>query len=89
MPKQQLQEMVRGYLGSEVSKPLALAKYVPGLPFRNHIAGLTRPNTTYNILEQALTDPIYAKSLLTREPALYSKPNYFPTLYNVLNGNQE
>lgn len=89
MPKQQLQEMVRGYLGSEVSQPLALAKYVPGLPFRNHIAGLTWPNTTYNILEQALTDPIYAKSLLTREPALYSKPNYFPTLYNVLNGNQE
>ena len=60
MPKQQLQEMVRGYLGSEVSQPLALAKYVPGLPFRNHIAGLTWPNTTYNILEQALTDPIYA-----------------------------
>ncbi len=89
MPKQQLQEMVRGYLGSEVSQPLALAKYVPGLPFKNHIAGLTRPNTTYNILEQALTDPIYAKSLLTREPVVYSKPNYFPTLYNVLNGNQE
>ena len=88
-PKEQLQEMVRGYLGSEVSKPLSLAKYVPRLPFKNHIAGLTRPNTTYNILEQALTDPIYAKSLLTREPALYSKPNYFPTLYNVLNGNQE
>lgn len=89
MPKQQLQEMVRGYLGSEVSQPLVLAKYVPGLPFKNHIAGLTRPNTTYNILEQALTDPIYAKSLLTREPVMYSKPNYFPTLYNVLNGNQE
>lgn len=89
MPKQQLQEMVRAYLGSEVSQPLALAKYVPGLPFKNHIAGLTRPNTTYNILEQALTDPIYAKSLLTREPVVYSRPNYFPTLYNVLNGNQE
>lgn len=89
MPKQQLQEMVRGYLGSEVSQPLSLAKYVPWLPFKNHIAGLTRPNTTYNILEQALTNPIYAKSLLTREPVVYSKPNYFPTLYNVLNGNQE
>ena len=89
MPKQQLQEMVRSYLGSEVSQPLALAKYVPGLPFKSHIAGLTRPNTTYNILEQALTDPIYAKSLLTREPVVYSKPNYFPTLYNVLNSNRE
>ena len=88
MPKEQLKERVRSYLGSEVSEPLSLAKYVPGLPFKNHIASLTRPNTTYNILEQALTDPIYAKSLLTRSPIVYSKPNYFPTLYNILNSNQ-
>jgi len=90
MPKQQLQEMVRAYLGSEVSQPLALAKYVPGLPFKNHIAGLTRPNTTYNILEQALTDPVYARDLLTKDYGVkYTKPNYFPTLYNVLNSNKE
>lgn len=88
MPKEQLKERVRSYLGSEVSEPLSLAKYVPSLPFKNHIASLTRPNTTYNILEQALTDPIYAKSLLTRSPIVYSKPNYFPTLYNILNSNQ-
>lgn len=89
MPKEQLKERVRAYLGSEVSQPLYLAKYVPGLPFKHNIAGITRPNPTYNILEQALTDPVYARDLLTRKPVVYSKPNYLPTLYNVLNGNQE
>lgn len=89
MPKEQLKERVRTYLGSEVTEPLSLAKYVPGLPFKHNIAGFTRPNRTYNILEQALTDPVYARSLLTREASLYSKPDYFPTLYNVLNGHRE
>jgi hypothetical protein len=34
--------------------------------------------------------PIYARDLLTKDYGVkYTKPNYFPTLYNVLNGNQE
>jgi hypothetical protein len=89
MPKEQLKERVRSYLGSEVTQPLSLAKYIPGLPFKHNIAGFTRRNPTYNILEQALTDPVYARDLLTRKPVVYSKPNYLPTLYNILNGNQE
>ena len=89
MPKEQLKERVRSYLGSEVTQPLSLAKYVPGLPFKHNIAGFTKPNPTYNILEQALTDPVYARDLLTRKPVVYSKPNYLPTLYNILNSNQE
>jgi hypothetical protein len=88
-PKEQLQEMVRGYLGSEITRPLYLAKYVPGLPFKHNIASFTKPNQAYNILEQALTDPVYARDLLTRKPVVYSKPNYLPSLYNVLNSNQE
>jgi len=36
-----------------------------------------------------LTDPIYARDLLTRKPVVYSKPNYLPTLYNILNGNRD
>ena len=46
MPKEQLKERVRAYLGSEVSQPLYFAKYIPGLPFKQNIANLTRPKST-------------------------------------------
>ena len=50
-----------------------------------NIANLTRPNSTYNILEQALTDPVYARDLLTRQPLAYGKPNYLPSLVSIIN----
>jgi hypothetical protein len=65
-----------------------LIRKIPLIPQR--LKGITVPNRNYEIFEKALTDPIYARDLLTKDYGVkYTKPNYFPTLYNVLNGNQE
>ena len=85
-PKKQLQENVVKYLGQEVTKPLHFAKYVPSLPLKYDIANFTKLNPKYAILEQALTDPVYAKDLVTRSPLVHSNINrYAPSLITILN----
>jgi len=84
--KKQLKENVAKYLGQEVTKPLHLAKHIPWLPFKHDIANFTKLNPKYEILELALTDPVYAKKLLTRQPLVHSKiDKYAPSLLPILN----
>jgi len=93
-PKGRITQRVKKYLGEENLTPYTAWGDLPGirkLPFiPQRLKGITVPNRNYEIFEKALTDPIYARDLLTKDYGVkYTKPNYLPTLYNVLNGNQE
>ncbi len=93
-PKGRITQRVKKYLGEENLTPYTAWGDLPGIRkiplIPQRLKGITVPNRNYEIFEKALTDPIYARDLLTKDYGVkYTKPNYFPTLYNVLNGNQE
>lgn len=67
MPKQQLRDMVSKYLGNEIEQPLKYLKYVPKLPLKSEISNITRLNPNYNVLQEFLTDPVYAQKVLNLE----------------------
>jgi len=93
-PRGRITQRVKKYLGEENLTPYTAWGDLPGirkLPFiPQRLKGIAKPNQNYEIFERALTDPMYARDLLTKDYGVkYTKPNYFPTLYNVLNGNKE
>ena len=90
-PKERITKNVKKYLGEENLTPYSawgdfplIRPIVKKIPFTERLRGITVPNQNYKIFERALTDPIYAKELMTRQNL---RPNYFPTLYNVLTNN--
>jgi hypothetical protein len=87
-PKSELQAKVQKYLGSPTQQPLALLENIPGLPFKQWASKqFIRPNPNYGVLEEALIDPIFANSLLGRQPLPRKKGNYLPSLFTVLNNS--
>ena len=88
-PKLEMQAKVQKYLGSETKQPLAMIKNIPGVPFKHWASKqFMRPNPNYSVLEEALIDPMFARSLLERQPIARQRGNYLPTLFNVINGNE-
>ena len=88
-PKLEMQAKVQNYLGSPTQQPLAMIKNIPGVPFKNWASKqFMRPNPNYSVLEEALIDPMFARSLLERQPIARRRGNYLPTLFNVINGNE-
>lgn len=86
VPKSELQAKVQKYLGSSTQQPLALLENIPGLPFKQWASKqFIRPNPNYGVLEEALIDPIFANSLLGRQPLARKKGNYLPSLFSVIN----
>jgi len=89
-PKLEMQKKVIDYLGSETIKPLKMAQYVPALPFKQAVSNfLTKPNPNYGLLEQALTNPVYARDLITRQAIPSVKGNYLPSLASILNNHEK
>ena len=88
-PKLEMQAKVQSYLGSPTQQPLEMIKNIPGVPFKNWASKqFMRPNPNYSVLEEALIDPMFARSLLERQPIAKRRGNYLPTLFNVINGNE-
>ena len=78
MPKGQLKDIVSKYLGSEIEQPLKFYQYIPKAPFKSVVSNMTRLNPNYNILQEVLTDPVYAQKVLGLEPKTYG--NWFNEL---------
>lgn len=58
MPKTQVEKRVKPYLGETTEHPFGfIGRYLKLRP---------GPNKAYNVLEEALTDPVYARELLSR-----------------------
>lgn len=58
MPKTQVEKKVKPYLGETTEHPFGfIGRYLKLRP---------GPNKAYNVLEEALTDPVYARELLSR-----------------------
>ena len=79
-PKGQLKDIVSKYLGPEIEQPLIskLYKYIPKAPFKSVVSNLNRLNPNYNVLQEFLTDPVYAQKVLSLEPKTYG--NWFNEL---------
>lgn len=79
-PKGQLKDIVSKYLGPEIEQPLIskLYKYIPKAPFKSVVSNLNRLNPNYNVLQEFLTDPVYAQKVLSLEPKTYG--NWFSEL---------
>lgn len=79
-PKGQLKDIVSKYLGPEIEQPLIskLYKYIPKAPFKSVVSNFNRLNPNYNVLQEFLTDPVYAQKVLSLEPKTYG--NWFSEL---------
>lgn len=87
-PKAELQAKVQKYLGPQTMEPLAWVKHVPALPFKDLASRqFIRPNPNYNVLQEALIDPMFARKLLEKQPATRHKGNYLPALINIINNS--
>ena len=71
MPKGQLKDIVSKYLGSEIEQPLKFYQYIPKAPFKSVVSNMTRLNPNYNILQEFLSDPVYAQKVLGIKPRTF------------------
>ncbi len=84
---------ITDYLGEKTHTPytalgdLPIIRKLPFIPKR--LKGITVPNKNYEILEQALTDPLYARELLTRQPVTYNTlDRHIPSLLSIMNNRE-